>query len=105
MDETAKEQLTARFRAYLDSADATIDQDAEGEGESAVATEAERLAGYERDLRLVEWSPLDEHASPMDSVIKASPGPDVAVSAGVPPNDAPMTWFIEASSSSAWTTA
>ncbi|MEA3274142.1 MAG: nucleotide exchange factor GrpE [Pseudomonadota bacterium] len=34
MDEAAKDQLTSRFRAYLDSADAAGDQGAEAEGDS-----------------------------------------------------------------------
>jgi hypothetical protein len=40
-------------------------------------------------------------ASPMASVINASPGPAVAVSEGTPPYEAPMIMFTEASSSSA----
>ena len=42
-------------------------------------------------------------ASPIDSIISARPGPDVAVSAGVPPNEPPMIMLIDASSSSACT--
>jgi len=41
-------------------------------------------------------------ASPSASIISERPGPDVAVSAGVPPKDAPMIMLIAASSSSAW---
>ena len=40
-------------------------------------------------------------ASPMPSVISASPGPEVAVSDGTPANDAPTIMLIDASSSSA----
>src|SRR6516165_4769328 len=40
-------------------------------------------------------------ASPSASIINERPGPDVAVSAGVPPKDAPMIMLIAASSSSA----
>src|SRR3989304_3532714 len=42
-------------------------------------------------------------ASPIDSDINASPGPEVAVSDGTPPNDAPIIMLTDASSSSAWT--
>ncbi len=44
-------------------------------------------------------------ASPSDSVMRANPGPDVAVSEGAPPNEAPMSMLMEASSSSACTRA
>ena len=40
-------------------------------------------------------------ASPSASIISDRPGPDVAVSDGVPPNEAPMIMLIAASSSSA----
>ncbi len=43
----------------------------------------------------------DATARPIDSVIKAKPGPDVAVNEGVPPNEAPSNWLTEANSSSA----
>ena len=42
-------------------------------------------------------------ARPRDSIISASPGPEVAVSAGTPPKELPITMLMEASSSSAWT--
>jgi len=42
-----------------------------------------------------------ETAKPKASVIKAKPGPDVAVTEGMPPNDPPMIIFTEANSSSA----
>ena len=44
-------------------------------------------------------------ARPSASVISERPGPAVAVSDGTPPNEAPMTMLIEASSSSACTSA
>jgi hypothetical protein len=40
---------------------------------------------------------------PSDSIISESPGPEVAVSAGTPPYEAPRIMLIEASSSSACT--
>ena len=43
-------------------------------------------------------------ASPIASVIKVRPGPEVAVIAGEPANDAPITMLIDAISSSACTT-
>ena len=33
---------------------------------------------------------------PMDSIISAKPGPDVAVNEGVPPKEPPMIWFTDA---------
>ncbi len=44
-------------------------------------------------------------ASPMLSVISARPGPEVAVSDGTPPYEAPMIMLMDASSSSAWISA
>ena len=46
-----------------------------------------------------------EVASPSASIISESPGPDVAVNAGVPPYDAPMIMLMAASSSSACSNA
>jgi hypothetical protein len=40
-------------------------------------------------------------ARPIPSSIKARPGPEVAVMAGTPPKEAPITMLIDASSSSA----
>ena len=42
-------------------------------------------------------------ARPKASIISDRPGPEVAVTEGVPPNEAPMIIAIEAISSSAWT--
>ncbi len=44
-------------------------------------------------------------ARPMASIISDRPGPDVAVSDGVPPYEPPMIMLTEASSSSACTSA
>src|ERR1700743_3040648 len=46
-----------------------------------------------------------KYESPMNSVISEMPGPDVAVKARAPFQEAPITIPIEASSSSPWTMA
>src|SRR3954467_15057427 len=46
-----------------------------------------------------------KYESPMNSVISEMPGPEVAVKARAPFQDAPITIPIEASSSSPWTMA
>lgn len=54
MDETAKEQLTARFRAYLDSDGAASGQGAEAEAESApdLFTLLAELAALKNEVKL-----------------------------------------------------
>ena len=47
----------------------------------------------------------DAAARPRLSIISERPGPEVAVIEGRPPKEAPMIMLIEASSSSAWTSA